>query len=272
MKNYFWLFFFFLVAISYSTLCHASTTVLTSTLLKHTIASGNDEQVYGTSTSNQIILESGARAELFHFPGQNRIQIQSRSDLFIVYRSGTVVTFQGSDGSILKIPATKDPQTVSFNGEASRVLQIHNNRVMIDDQEITAKPSGIVNTVSQVAGMEFVYVENGCYDMGCGAWADSCDDEETPVHEVCVDGFQMARYEVTVDQYREFLLATGDETGIDLDGEHCPVNNDNIYSLSGNNFGANGDQPMVAVNWNGAAAFADWLSDETGFIFRLPTE
>jgi hypothetical protein len=114
--------------------------ILSSTSTNHIITTGSDDQIYGTATSNQITLESGAQAELINFPGQNSIQIQSSSDLFTVSRSGTVVTFEGSDGTILKIPATTDPQSISFNGEESRVLQIDNGRVMLDDQEINLTP------------------------------------------------------------------------------------------------------------------------------------
>jgi uncharacterized protein (TIGR02145 family) len=119
------------------------TGVLTATSPDTTITSGSDDQIYGTATSNQITLESGAKAELINFPGQNSIQIESSSDLFTVSRSGTVVTFEGSDETILKIPATTDPQTIGFTAEENRVLQIDSGRVMLDDQEITSTPASI---------------------------------------------------------------------------------------------------------------------------------
>lgn len=135
--------------------CQASVTILTNSNPNHTITSGCDEQVYGTSSFNQITLERGARAELFNFPGQNSIQIQSMSDLFTVSRSGTVVTFQGSDETILKIPATTDIQTISFNGEESRVLQIHNNQVVLDDQVIGTANDPISSSIEPIKGVFF---------------------------------------------------------------------------------------------------------------------
>jgi hypothetical protein len=116
-------------------------TILTSTSPIYVITSGRNEKVYGTSTPNEITLASGANAELINFPGQNAIIIQSGSSFFTVSRSGTVVTFTGSDGTVLKIPATREAQTISFNGDGSRVLQIHNNQVKLDDQEITTTPA-----------------------------------------------------------------------------------------------------------------------------------
>lgn len=116
-----------------------------------TISRGDNATVYGTSTSNHITLESGAIAELINFPGQNSIHIQSSSDLFSVSRSGTIVTFQGTDGTVLKIPATNSIQTVTFADRAPLTLSIYNHQVMLDDQ--------VINTTSAV-------IENSENDQG----------------------------------------------------------------------------------------------------------
>lgn len=121
-------------------------------------------------------------------------------------------------------------------------------------------------------GMEFVYVPGGCYQMGCGSWTDSCDDDEKPVHEVCVDGFWISKYEVTIDEYRDFLLSTGDTDGVDWGDSYCPIEKGGSYSLSGNKFGQEGDQPITEVSWHGARAFAEWMSRQSGKEIRLPTE
>jgi outer membrane lipoprotein-sorting protein len=103
MKMHFKLILFLLTVLIFPTFCQASATILSNTNPDHTVISGSDEQVYGTSASNQIILESGAKADLINFPGHSSIQIQSSSELFIISRSETVVAFQGSDdGTILK--------------------------------------------------------------------------------------------------------------------------------------------------------------------------
>ena len=123
-------------------------------------------------------------------------------------------------------------------------------------------------------GMEFVYVPSGCYQMGCNStWSGSCYYIEKPVHEVCVDGFWISKYEVTIDEYRDYLQATGNETGVYFDDpSDCPIVDNSTYSLSGNDFGTNGTQPMVEVSWNAGKAMAGWLTDNTSHAFRLPTE
>ncbi|WP_459874759.1 formylglycine-generating enzyme family protein [Desulfothermus naphthae] len=101
--------------------------------------------------------------------------------------------------------------------------------------------------------MEFVWVEGGCYEMGCGSWTDSCDSDEKPVHKVCVDGFWMGKYEVTFEQYDRFCEETG-------------------RRKPGDRGWGRGRRPVINVSWNDARAFAKWLSRKTGRTFRLPTE
>jgi hypothetical protein len=101
-----------------------------------TISEGDRTAIFGTSGINEIIVESGAYAELINFPGSNLIAIESEATLFTVSRSGTVVTFQGEDGTTLKIRATLDEQTMIFNEVQPMVLRIHDNQVMLDGQVI----------------------------------------------------------------------------------------------------------------------------------------
>ena len=105
-------------------------------------------------------------------------------------------------------------------------------------------------------GLEFVWVPGGCYMMG-GRFqsGDLKNPDEIPVHEVCLDGFWLGRFEVTNAQYRRFR----------------PRHD----SGSSNGYALNGDsQPVVSVSWEEAKACARWLSHRNGgrYGFRLPTE
>ena len=157
-------------------------------------------------------------------------------------------------------------------------------------------PSAGDTWTEPVTGMEFVWVPGGCYQMGMTEAEnisfkihfiadigkekyesnkkniDVLINSVTPRHEVCVDGFWIGKYEVTIDHYREFLQATGDTDGVDWDDESCPLGKGGSYSLSDNKFAQSADQPMMEVSWHGARAFAEWLSRETGKEFRLPME
>ena len=102
-------------------------------------------------------------------------------------------------------------------------------------------------------GMEFVWVPGGCFQMGCDSWQFECEEDEKPVHEVCLDGFWMGKYEVTNAQYRMFkpFHFNPKYRGHSLDGP---------------------SQPVAHVDWNGAGNFAAWLSARGNGVFRLPTE
>ncbi len=41
--------------------------------------------------------------------------------------------------------------------------------------------------------------------MGCTSEQTDCDDDEKPVHRVCVDDFYISRTEVTQKQWREVM-------------------------------------------------------------------
>ncbi len=140
MKKKSWLFSVILLsAIWHPGASLAFDTILDNTAPNHTVLSGSDERIYGTSSSNRITIGKGATAELLNFPGENTIQIQSDSDQFTVFRSGTFVTFQGTDGTVLTIPATADIQVLSFS-DRTLTLSIYANQVMLDDQIITSVP------------------------------------------------------------------------------------------------------------------------------------
>ena len=101
-------------------------------------------------------------------------------------------------------------------------------------------------------GMEFVWIPKGCYQMGSPASESGRSGDEHP-HQVCIEGYWLAKYEVTNTQYRMFK----------------PSHDSGNYE--GNNL--NGDtQPVVNVSWDDAVAYAEWLSQKSGKTFKLPTE
>jgi len=100
-------------------------------------------------------------------------------------------------------------------------------------------------------GPEMVWIPAGTFRMG--DIQGGGDSEEQPVHEVSVDGFAMGRFEVTFDEYDKFAEATGREKPDDRGW-------------------GRGNLPVIMVSWNDATAYAEWLSEQTGHTYRLPTE
>jgi len=92
---------------------------------------------------NQIAIASGADAELLHFPGTNTIVFESGPAGFQLFRSGSVVTFQGSDGTICRIPATASVQTIRFRDGQDLYLRIEDARVRLAGLTVTAEKADI---------------------------------------------------------------------------------------------------------------------------------
>ncbi len=76
-----------------------------------------------------------------------------------------------------------------------------------------------------------------------------------PVHEVCVDGFSMARYEVTVREFREFTKDTGYRTEAESqDGCHGWTRAGQLekrkeWNWRNPNFPQTENDPVVCVSW-----------------------
>ena len=78
-----------------------------------------------------------------------------------------------------------------------------------------------------ITGMEFVYVDGGCYQMGDTFGVGGSD--EIPVHEVCIDDFYIGKYEVTQGQWKAIM--EDNPSKFDECGDNCPKVRDDIQNL-----------------------------------------
>jgi formylglycine-generating enzyme required for sulfatase activity len=120
----------------------------------------------------------------------------------------------------------------------------------------------------------FIKIEGGTFQMG----SEEGDSDEKPVHSVTLSSFYMGAYEVTNEEYCQFLNAKGNQTegGVEwinlsgaYDDEKCRIiKNGSTFSVQ------TGYEryPVIYVSWYGAKAYCDWLSAKTGLPYRLPTE
>ena len=109
-----------------------------------------------------------------------------------------------------------------------------------------------------VTGMPFVWVPGGCFLMG------SPEDEpgrggrgegEGPLHEVCLEGFWMGKYEVTQGQWQQVM------------GENPSYNTEENVGMDTAN------HPVERVSWDAAQEFILKLNENAGTdVLRLPSE
>lgn len=129
-------------------------------------------------------------------------------------------------------------------------------------------------------GPEMVALQGGCFLMGSPSYEEGREDDERQ-HRVCIDAVAIGKYEVTVEEFRAFVETMEYRT----DAERDAGGNSGCYSeqrgkweyRSGRNwrntgFGQGDDHPVVCVSWNDAKAYTDWLAEQTGERYRLPTE
>jgi Uncharacterized conserved protein len=127
-----------------------------------------------------------------------------------------------------------------------------------------------------------VVIPTGSFQMGASADERDRIDAEMPQHLVTIDkGFAMERTTVTVGEFREFVRASGYvPDSVKLGGSSVydersgALRDDSEATWQDDYAGRKADArlPVVNVSWNDAKAYADWLSQRTGKIYRLPSE
>jgi len=108
---------------------------------------------------------------------------------------------------------------------------------MHTDQQATEKK------IDSIDSIEMIRVEAGSFKMGC----DNKEVNEIPVHDVSVNGFFIAKYEVNQKLWK---------------------------SIMGNNpsYFKNDSLPVEQVSWLDTQIFIKKLNEKTGKRYRLPTE
>jgi formylglycine-generating enzyme required for sulfatase activity len=84
------------------------------------------------------------------------------------------------------------------------------------------------------------------------------DESEGPTRKIVVEAFSIGETEVTNEQYREFVQATGRKAPASMkDGEYRP---------------GTASEPVTMVTWQDAVDYCRWLSQKIEATVRLPTE
>lgn len=131
-------------------------------------------------------------------------------------------------------------------------------------------------------GPAMVVVPAGSFQMGSPEDEEDRMSNEGPLHRVTFErGFALSRTEVTVGDFAAFVSDTGYRTDAEISG------GSRVYDLeSGRMDEASGtfwrqdyagrdaddDLPVIHISWRDAKAYVDWLAEQTGRSYRLPSE
>ena len=142
---------------------------------------------------------------------------------------------------------------------------------------------------------DMVLVTGGSFLMGDVFEDQDSEADEKPAHRVSLDDFYLARFAVTVGEFREFVEATGYKTTAERDGgariyKDGEMVHDSTACWSNVNFEQHDRHPVVCVSWYDAVAYCNWRSGSEGLTpcysgagdetvcdfgangYRLPTE
>lgn len=138
-------------------------------------------------------------------------------------------------------------------------------------------PKNTAYNLPSVVQDNMVLIPGGSFQMG------HSDDEHLKRigKKVNVSSFYLSKYEITVEEFEQFIHATGYETDADKDGGSYYIEG-YAKKRSGVNwkYDAAGqlrpsseyDHPVVHISWNDATAYCQWLSQKNAQTYRLPTE
>ena len=106
--------------------------------------------------------------------------------------------------------------------------------------------------MSEILEPRCVLIPAGHFQMGCATGR----DDEQPVHRVWTDAFEMAVFQVRNRDWATYMEST----------DHPSPPEWSNPDLN------HPDQPVVAVNWVEADEYCRWLSQLSGWKYRLPNE
>jgi len=199
----------------------------------------------------------GVPYEISQIVAAEEVNEEVTNDASRIRGDGETVQKEDAEGNATRdeYPVTDPPKVDSTIVQAEGDADRSDSHAAVPEQEDPC-PGTLARTrgpfcrdelPGQFEAPELVVLPAGDFLMG----SDTLPEEQPP-HRVKI-AYQIAisLYEITAKEYEDYCRATD---------KVCP---EQVWDE---------DSPVVSINWNDAVAYADWLSDSTGFQYRLPTE
>jgi len=187
------------------------------------------------------------------YPAQGKALSKQRDwmDFKQKYEVGSLKIENGAKGLLLQAETERDTgQLILAHSSFQKTSDAYQG--LLDSPEareaiVAFRRKQIIASVKK----EMIKIPTGYFRMG--DLTNEGDINEQPVHEVRIKSFALKKTEVTFEQYDIFV-----------DSTNRPRPDDGSWGR--------GDRPVINVSWYDAVAYAEWLSEQTGDKFRLPTE
>lgn len=171
----------------------------------------------------------------------------------------------------------------SWDALATRGRETVAARSARSDGKTTRPPLRVFSDTltSAGAGPEMVVIPAGIFIMGRPPIEEAQIEYRGPSSPQALvrfsKPFALGRYAVTVEQWRTYLAASGMRMPVgaslwrtDRHSTGCRWSETASWEYPGFVQGSN--HPVVCVSWNDARGYCQWLSQETGHEYYLPTE
>ena len=156
-------------------------------------------------------------------------------------------------------------------------LSIKTGELLVRQREVIENLDKFISLI--LANM--VSIKGGTFKMG-GRFTGADLKKDHYMHNVTVNDFTLSKYDVTIQQFKNFINATGYQTEAEKMG-YSNVWNGTVAKKNNVNWQCKIDgtpydvtdfdkYPVANISYNDALAFCIWLSDVSGKKFRLPTE
>ncbi|NIM12331.1 MAG: SUMF1/EgtB/PvdO family nonheme iron enzyme [Candidatus Aminicenantes bacterium] len=207
-----------------------------------TIALKNPVRQYLCSCSaGQNIRDNGTFRELFIDALRKEVEVDANKDNYLT--AGEIGLFIEKQMTVIPGEKTRTPQYGKLRDFDKGDFVFFLESKSLDYLKDSLKDGGF--------GPEMIEIPFGSFNMGDLQGYGFGD--EKPVHVVNISSIAVGRCEVTFEEYDRFCAATKYEKPDDVGWE-------------------GGKRPVIHVSWEDAKAYTKWLSEQTGYIYRLPTE
>lgn len=106
--------------------------------------------------------------------------------------------------------------------------------------------------------LNMVNIPSGTYLMGREPGSRDVALDATPAYDKKVNAFLLGKYEVTNKQYQEFVKKVNYRPPPEWNGVELAKDQEEL--------------PVTNISWDDAVAYCNWISQQSGMNYRLPTE